>query len=280
MYSTFTPSHRAGQGSPLVCLHGFLETWRIWDLVLPSLERRHDVFAPTLPGHAGGPALAPELSDSGLADAVERMLDDAGIDRAHLVGSSLGGYVALQLAARDRAHSVIALAPAGGWALGDDSYRELLSFQRELMHQARAGAPYADTALASLEGRRRATALLTTTFEHIPTELLTHQLLVVASCPGAERLIDHGLRGRWAIDAAAIDCPVRVVWGAEDRLLPWPRAAARYRHQWLPHADWVVLDDVGHYPQLDVPVVTAELILGFAAAASPPHSALQRRPPG
>jgi pimeloyl-ACP methyl ester carboxylesterase len=47
------------------------------------------------------------------------------------------------------------------------------------------------------------------------------------------------------------------VWGTGDRLLPWPSAAVRYRTQWLPHADWVILDDVGHCPQLDVPAQTA-----------------------
>jgi len=55
--STFTPAHRGGTGTPLVCLHGFMDTWRVWELVLPMLERRHDVLAPTLPGHAGGPPL-------------------------------------------------------------------------------------------------------------------------------------------------------------------------------------------------------------------------------
>jgi pimeloyl-ACP methyl ester carboxylesterase len=58
---------------------------------------------------------------------------------------------------------------------------------------------------------------------------------------------------------------VRIVWGSVDRLLPWPRAAARYREQWLPHADWVELDGVGHCPQLDVPLEAAQLILGFTA---------------
>jgi pimeloyl-ACP methyl ester carboxylesterase len=58
---------------------------------------------------------------------------------------------------------------------------------------------------------------------------------------------------------------VRIVWGTEDRLLPWP-AAARYRAEWLPHADWVVLDDVGHSPQLDVPLEAAQLIIGFTGA--------------
>ena len=56
---------------------------------------------------------------------------------------------------------------------------------------------------------------------------------------------------------------VRIVWGTEDRLLPWPAAAARYRTDWLPHADWVELEGVGHCPQLDVPLETAQLVLGF-----------------
>ena len=94
---TFTPAHRGGTGTPLVLLHGFTDTWRTWELVLPSLERRHDVLAPTLPGHAGGPPLV-EATDVELVDAVERAMDDAGFERAHLVGNSMGGYLAFLLA--------------------------------------------------------------------------------------------------------------------------------------------------------------------------------------
>ncbi len=71
LYSTFTPSHRGGSGPPLLCLHGFTDTWRTWELVLPALERHHDVLALTLAGHAGGPPIEGEISDAVLADAVE-----------------------------------------------------------------------------------------------------------------------------------------------------------------------------------------------------------------
>jgi pimeloyl-ACP methyl ester carboxylesterase len=54
------------------------------------------------------------------------------------------------------------------------------------------------------------------------------------------------------------------VWGTADRILAWPRAAERYRAM-FPHADWVELDGVGHGPQLDVPLLASELILGFTA---------------
>jgi pimeloyl-ACP methyl ester carboxylesterase len=59
-----------------------------------------------------------------------------------------------------------------------------------------------------------------------------------------------------------VACPLRIVWGMADRLLPWPRAAARYRAM-FPQADWIELDGVGHGAQLDVPLPAAELILGL-----------------
>ncbi len=102
---------------------------------------------------------------------------------------------------------------------------------------------------------------MTVAYEHLPSELLAHQVLGVARCD-AEPLIDHAVRAGYDLDAERITCPVRIVWGTEDRLLPWPSAAARYRKDWLPHADWVELDGVGHCPQLDVPLETAQLILG------------------
>jgi pimeloyl-ACP methyl ester carboxylesterase len=260
----FTASHRGGSGPPLVLLHGFMDTWRIWELVLPALERRHDVLAPTLAGHAGGPPLEGDVSADVLA-AVERAMDDAGFETPHVAGNSLGGYVALQLAARGRAQTVVALAPAGGWERGDESYKELLAFQAAMQELVKDAAPHANAMLASAQGRRRATQLTAVNFEHIPAELLAHQMRGIAHCDVAP-MIDNAIRAGYRLDAEKITCPVRVVWGTDDRLLPWPSAAARFRHDWLPHADWVVLDGVGHCPQLDIPLETAQLILGFTAS--------------
>jgi pimeloyl-ACP methyl ester carboxylesterase len=78
----------------------------------------------------------------------------------------------------------------------------------------------------------------------------------------APALIEHARTHPWELDAHRIQDPVRIVWGTADRLLPYPRAAARYRTEWLPHAEWVELDGVGHCPPLDVPLEAAELILG------------------
>jgi pimeloyl-ACP methyl ester carboxylesterase len=254
-----------------VCVHGFTDTWRTWELVLPALEARHDVLAPTLAGHAGGPPIVGEPSDRALVDALERAMDEAGFQTAHVVGNSLGGYLALQLAARGRADTVVALAPAGGWAAEDASYADMLGSFTKMQELAKAAVPYVDQILAAPQGRRLMTEYITTNFEHIPTELLAHQLLGVARCEGLSPLLEYALHSDWDLDAERVRCPVRIAWGTADRVLPWPAAAVRYRDEWLPAADWVLLDGVGHCPQLDVPAEVAELILSFTAGGGAPE---------
>jgi pimeloyl-ACP methyl ester carboxylesterase len=262
----FTPHHRGGEGEPLVLLHGFSDTWRTWELVLAALERHHDVLALTLPGHAGGPRLPDPLSTNAVLGAIERSLDAHGIEQAHIAGNSLGGYVALRLAASGRARSVVALAPAGGWAKGDPRVPELFALQARLLAGLRMSAPQVQTLLATPEGRRRATALVVEHADHIPADLIAGLALgAAAAAPGLTALLVHAAHAEWELDAARVDCPVRIIWGTADKLLPWPSAAVRYRTEWLPHADWVELDGVGHAPQLDVPLETAELILGLTS---------------
>jgi pimeloyl-ACP methyl ester carboxylesterase len=258
----FTAAHRGGDGPPLVLLHGFTDTWRTWEPVLPLLERRFTVFAPALAGHAGGPALDGSLSAGTLVDAVERALDAAGIGLAHVAGNSLGGYVALQLAERGRARSVVALAPAGGWDDGGSGLEETIDFFTTMQRLVEHAAPHADSIASTVAGRRRATRYVTTRFEHLPPDLVAHQIRGAAACD-ALPLLEVARREGYPLDAERITCPVRIVWGTEDAVLPWPAAAARYRNDRLPHADWVVLDGVGHCPQLDVPLEAAQLIAGF-----------------
>ena len=171
----------------------------------------------------------------------------------------------LRLATRGRARSVVALAPAGGWAEDDRSFADTLAYFAEMHEATKRVAPYAERVMATPEGRRRATASTSVGYEHIPPDLLVHQLTGAAACTGTRPLIEAALRDGYHVDAEQIACPVRIIWGTEDRLLPWPSAAARYRRD-LPHADWVVLDGVGHSLQLDVPLETAQLILGATRA--------------
>jgi pimeloyl-ACP methyl ester carboxylesterase len=239
----------------LVCVHGFMDSPRSWDLVGTRLEQRFQLLTPGLPGHYGGPQLD-VIDEHVMADSVEAAMDDAGIGTAKLAGNSLGAYVALQLAERGRASSVVAFAPAG-----PDAAPELFERQRSLHRAAQTTAANADRLLATPAGRRAATELLVEHYEHIPTELIAHLMLGVARAE-VEPLLHYAASASWPLDPELITCPVRFVWGSADRLLPWPAAAAHYQRL-FPHADWVVLDGVGHAPQLDVPLEAAELIAGF-----------------
>ena len=263
--TSFTPAYRAGQGTPLVCLHGFLDTWRVWELVLPALERQHDVLALTLAGHAGGPPLpetvtpstSPSTSNTRLTRRASRPRTSSAIRSAATLRFNwlpAGGRAPLSRSpppAVGRSET----SPTGSCSASSAS----------LQAQAVALAPRADALLSTAQGRRRATMLQTVNYAHIPADLLAHQLIGIARCTAAGPAIDAVLASGWNLEAERIMCPVRIVWGTEDRLLPWPTAAARYRNDWLPHADWVVLDDVGHTPQLDVPTETSQLILGVTS---------------
>src|SRR5690349_23879550 len=104
------------------------------------------------------------------------MMDEAGFATAHIAGNSLGGYGALRLAARGRARSVVALAPAGGWSPGDPAARDILAYFTRMQAQLRAAAPYAERLVATPGGRRQATQDIVTSSEHIPPELIAHQI--------------------------------------------------------------------------------------------------------
>ena len=171
----------------MVLVHGVTDTWRSWDLVLPTLERSHDVLAPTLAGHAGGPELPAEITPETLAEGVERQMDEAGFETAHIAGNSLGGFVALQLAARGRAKSVVALAPAGGWKEGIDATQEVNEHFVNMRAALEQAVPNADAIVASANGRRAASMFTAEHWEHIPGELLAHQMRGLWRHPGSQR---------------------------------------------------------------------------------------------
>ena len=162
-------------------------------------------------------------------------MDEAGFETAHVAGNSLGGFVALQLAARGRARSVVALAPAGGWAEGDDVVpRAARRSSRRCRSSRSAAAPYVDELVAERghpppgdRADRRALGAHPARARRAPDRRRR-------PLRGVAPLIEYALRRRsGTLDAARIDCPVRIVWGTADRVLPWPSAAVRFR-EWLP----------------------------------------------
>ena len=134
----------------MVLIHGFSGTPATWTPVLPALEQQHDVLALTLLGHRCGPEylVGSPATPAAIADALERDMDAVGVDRAHLVGNSLGGWLALELAVRGRALSTTALAPAGGWAPRGPEARRLGCVFRYNERVAKALGPRAAPAFS------------------------------------------------------------------------------------------------------------------------------------
>ncbi len=253
----------------MLCLHGITDTWRTWELVLPALAERHDVLAITLLGHSGGrvPEHSGEIVLKDLVDEAERDMDAAGFETAHIVGNSLGGWVALELAARGRARSVVALSPAGGWDVGSRrairTYWDLILTQRFL----KLGAPLALNLATRPRGRWLVLGNLVSDPPAVPAGLATALVRGAADCPAALPLLTESRRDGYP-DLEEIDCPVRIAWGSNDRLLPVRTLSERLRRL-LPDAEWIEIEGAGHLPQIDHPKRTAELILEVSTVRAP-----------
>src|SRR3954454_7461234 len=149
--------HRAGSGEPLMLLHGLGLSWRCWRPVLGTLERAHEVVAMDLAGFGAAPPLPRDKRPTvdALSDAIEGALDEVGLDAVHVAGNSLGGWIAIELARRGRARSVVALSPAGLELPAERAY--VVSLNQTMRLRAMAAAPVAGLAVGSRLGR---TALL------------------------------------------------------------------------------------------------------------------------
>src|ERR1700760_2329735 len=103
---------RTGDAPPLVLAHPLGADRRVWDPVLPLLSVAHEVITVDLPGFGESPPLRDVTpTPRALAAVVEASLADLGIGRAHVVGNSLGGWVALELGRAGVADRVTAIAP-------------------------------------------------------------------------------------------------------------------------------------------------------------------------
>src|SRR5215210_1543335 len=112
--------HREGRGEPLLLVHANGMSRLAWRPVLPFLRDQREVIAIDLPGHGMSPPAPPHVvpAPPGFAYLLGQLLDELGIDCAHVAGNSIGGWTALELAKLGRARSVVALGPAGLWKRG------------------------------------------------------------------------------------------------------------------------------------------------------------------
>lgn len=262
------PAYRGGGGAELVVLHGACATWRLWEPVFPLLERDFDVFAPTLPGHWGGPLVErAKVNIDFSADTIIGQMESIGWNRAHIVGGSLGGWLALELARRGVARSAVTIAPACGWSPGGPYFKSLAYSYRMMMLLAPLLASHADWWAA----RPRLRRLLT--WHHfarpLPPELAAHLIRAVAgNDPKAAKAFLGATRTYDALtQLQGVRCPVLIAYPEHDLVLPRRLCAERLKRA-IPEATITTLPGVGHAAMIDHPKLVADTIRAFTTNLS------------
>lgn len=263
----------AGSGtSHVILLHGLGSTKTSFYETVAALASRYRVHTLDLPGFGSSskPARAP-YDAAYFARAVLRFMDTLAIDRAHLVGNSMGGRIALEvgLAAPGRVRSLGLLAPALAFLRG----REFAPLVR-LLRPELGVIPHSF-------GERRVKGQFWNMFarpERLDpevSEIACQEFLRIfrsraarVAFYGAARSIyldpPHGEKGFWT-RLARLERPAMFVWGSHDRLVPAKFAA--HVAEVLPEARQTVLEECGHVPQVELPETTNRLLHGFLAEA-------------
>ncbi|PWC33940.1 alpha/beta fold hydrolase [Azospirillum sp. TSO35-2] len=232
-------------GTPVLLLHGFAGDRLTWQFNLSALSARRRAIAVDLPGHGGS---TPDVGSGRVTDFAPWLvgfLDALELQRVHLVGHSMGGYVARELArlAPERVVSLTLLASAG------------LGTPFDLGFLRRAIAP-ADVA----EGRACAERLFAGPSPLIPRfgEVLHAQGADPVRRAALERIIavsfDPHAAGGPPVDWGDYRLPIQVLWGRDDRIIPLPPP-----DRLPPGAPFRIFDNAGHLPHIEAasPVTAA-----------------------
>jgi pimeloyl-ACP methyl ester carboxylesterase len=252
---------RTGTGPPLLLLHGIGSARQDWATLLPLLTPDFDVLAVDLPGHGGSAPVDGRPTIGALTDALEADLDARGLDTVHVYGNSLGGRLALELARRGRARSVVAVAPSGSNVLPERLY------QLTGMVAARLVARGLRPVLPTLARSRVPRSLLLAGLRAQPWKATEPELLALRGGFGSSP--DFWQQLLWALlldvplGVREIRVPVTLGQGLFDPIAPMqtPRYAALVQGSTLALLPWS-----GHAPHSDQPALLARLVRETAAA--------------
>ena len=242
-----------GGGTPLIFIHGFGGDLNSWLFNQPAFATVRPTHALDLPGHGQSSAIHGSASARAFSEVVLSLMDALGIARAHLVGHSMGGAVALLLAMAkpDRVASVTGVAPGG---LGPELNRAFIdgfiAADRRKPMQEVLGLLFARPESVSR-------AMVEESLKYKRQDGTLEALRAVAAAnftPGGQR---SGLREL----LPALKVPVQIVWGRQDKVIPVAQASG------LPaNIPVTVFDDAGHMPHMEKAAETNRLIAEFAAA--------------
>lgn len=249
--------HRGGAGEPVVLIHGVGSQWQVWEPLLEALEREREVIALDLPGFGGSPSLPIGVvpNAAALADVVAELMDELGLDRPLIGGNSLGGWIALELAARGRARAVVGVSPAGfaeGW--------ENVVARMQLLNAWRGARmrPLIEWMIRRPRGRAVAFGSMIGRPGNVPIAAALEATKNLATSVSFENTVATLTRDRFRA-ADQVNVPVTLVWGTRDLVLfPWQAKRALRE---LPDARLVPLPGAGHVPTWDDPdAIVRELL--------------------
>jgi pimeloyl-ACP methyl ester carboxylesterase len=245
----------------MVLIHGIGSRWQVFEPIIDLLALHHDVISVDLPGFgASSPDRTLIASPAGYAQRMAEFFDELGIFRPHVVGSSMGGGIALELGRMGIAGQVTAFAPVGFWpAPGRIWCQTMLSTMRWVSAYAR---PLVERMYRTQSGR----AILLSGFYGHPVLVSADVAIAdVRALVGATMFAEarrEFARYRVVPDQAGLEgIPVTIAWGTRDRVL-WHHTQSRRARRNFPHVRHLVLRDCGHLPFNDNPELCARVVLG------------------
>ena len=246
----------AGEGPPLLLLHALGESALDWRWVLPDLARTHRVYAPDLPGFGDSAKPTADYSPVFFEGFVATFLDALEVERAAVVGNSLGGLIALRLALSEPARtSALVLIDSAG--LGREVSSALKS--STLPGYGEMLVTLSKTPLGATQRTWLRLPLLFARPERVPPEWFEEQYRL-AQLPGFSEAVVSALRAQ--VDPGgqrevlvdrlpSLEIPTLVVWGESDRI--FPVSQAREAVASLQKGSLELIPDCGHLPPVERP---------------------------
>jgi len=255
-----------GDGPALVFVHGLSGSWPNWLEQLPVFASERRVVALDLPGFGHSPMPREQITISGYARTLDRLMDVLEIDAAAVVGNSMGGFICAELAIAfpQRVERLVLVSAAGiSTYRAPDRTLALHTLRRAERILAGTGAWVAaksDTVARHPRLREAALSVVAAHPSRLPAALAAEQIRG-AGKPGflqaLEATIGYELRERFP----EIACPTLIVWGTEDRLIG-VRDADVFA-ELIPNSRKVLFEDTGHVAMIERPAAFNTLLREF-----------------
>ncbi|MBA2347698.1 MAG: alpha/beta fold hydrolase [Solirubrobacterales bacterium] len=249
-----------GAGPPLLLIHGLGGSWHSWLENLPALAARYRVIAVDLPGFGGSDQIRGASSLPSHARTISELLVLLQIVKVSVLAHSMGGLVAIRLATeRPELVRRLVLVNAGGVPIS--AFRLALIGYGFKAAKSLIGHPLILGQIARSGHLRRAAMWL---FLHDASSLsprMAAEILPRMAAPGLAGAVGAASREVGRVDPSEVRCPVLVVWGANDRLLPLVLAETLVEA--LPSGELAVIEDAGHCPMIEVPEEFDRVALAF-----------------